>query len=257
MAMILLKKMKEYGSNIQKLADYLVTIQDREKRTIQAHVLIELMRQIHPNMRDGQDYSQKLWDDLYIMANFRLEVDSPFSPPSPESVGRKPLRVPYTQKDLKYKQYGKNILILIEKATEVTNKDEKLAFISYLIRLMKTFYGTWNRDNPDENVVFMQLEEMSKGRLREEINYLRQNGLVESNPRDKGTNQDRSRTQSNGGQRTFGQGQSRNNSGGGTGSNNTNRGNNIRNQNNNNSGGNNPNRDRDRFKRNPNPKRSK
>jgi Domain of unknown function (DUF4290) len=254
--------MKEYGSNIQKLADYLVTIEDREKRTIQAHVLIELMRQIHPNMRDGQDYSQKLWDDLYIMAGFRLEVASAFTPPAPESVGKRPMQVPYTQKLLKYKQYGKNILVLIDKAVNVVDKDEKLAFVSYLIKLMKTFYGTWNRDNPDENVVFMQLEEMSEGRLRTEINHIRQNGLIDANPRDKSSNQDRSRSQSNGGQRNFGQ--NRNNGGsnnsGSSNSSNNNRGNNIRNQNSggssNNSGSSNGGgsreRDRDRFKANTN-----
>ena len=254
-----IKNMKEYGSNVQKLADYLVTIEDREKRTIQAHVLIELMRQIHPNMRDGQDYSQKLWDDLYIMAGFKLEVASAFTPPSPDSVGKKPMQVPYTQKLLKYKQYGKNIIVLIDKAVNVTDKDEKLAFVSYLIKLMKTFYGTWNRDNPDENVVFMQLEEMSEGRLRAEINHIRQNGLVDSNPRDKSSGQDRSRSQSNGGQRNFGQ--SRANSGSSnSNSNNSNRGNNIRNQNSggnsssnnsgSNGGGGSRDRDRDRFKAN-------
>ena len=248
--------MKEYGSNVQKLADYLVTIEDREKRTIQAHVLIELMRQIHPNMRDGQDYSQKLWDDLYIMAGFRLEVASAFTPPPPESVGKKPMQVPYTQKLLKYKQYGKNIIVLIDKAVNVVDKDEKLAFVSYLVRLMKSFYGTWNRDNPDENVVFMQLEEMSEGRLRTEINHIRQNGLVDSNPRDKSSGQDRSRSQSSSGQRNFGQ--NRPNSGSGTNTNNNNRGNNIRNQNNGSNSGNSSNNgssgssnnSRDRFKAN-------
>ncbi len=246
--------MKEYGSNIQKLADYLVTIEDQEKRTIQAHVLIELMRQIHPNMRDGQDYSQKLWDDLYIMAGFRLEVASSFTPPSPESVGKKPMQVPYTQKLLKYKQYGKNMLVLIDKAVNVVDRDEKLAFVSYLIRLMKTFYGTWNRDNPDENVVFMQLEEMSEGRLRAEINHLRQNGLVDSNPRDKSNNQDRSRSQSNGGQRNFGQNRNNGGNSSSTNANGNNRGNNIRNQNNGGNGnsgnGSSRERDRDRFKAN-------
>ncbi len=183
--------MKEYGSNVQKLADYLAKIEETEKRTLYAHILVELMRQIHPNMRDGQDYSQKLWDDLYIMTGFKLDVQSPFPPPSPESVGKKPTQVPYTQKDFKYKQYGKNMLILIEKAINTENQEEKLAFISYLVRQMKTFYSVWNKDTPEDRVIFGQLEEMSGGRLREELAHLRQNGLVESIPRDKSNNQDR------------------------------------------------------------------
>lgn len=229
--------LKEYGSNVQKLADYLVSIHDREKRTLQAHILVELMRQIHPNMRDGQDYSQKLWDDLYIMTDFKLDVDSPFPPPSPEAVGKKPLQVPYPQVHFRYKQYGKSMLLLVEKAIKCEDKEEKLAFISYLIRQMRTFYSAWNRDNPEDVVVFEQLEEISKGKLTEELNYLRQNGLVESTPRDKGTNVERyQRNMQN--QQRF----NRNN--------NNNNNNNKRNNNSgtNNNGGNNNNR-RDRFKK--------
>jgi hypothetical protein len=70
--------MKEYGTNVQKLVDYILSVQDKEKRTKYAYLLVELMRQVHPNMRDNQDYSNKLWDDLYIMSNFKLDVDSPF-----------------------------------------------------------------------------------------------------------------------------------------------------------------------------------
>ena len=232
--------MKEYGSNVQKLADYLVSIPDREKRTLQAHILVELMRQIHPNMRDGQDYSQKLWDDLYIMTNFKLEVESPFAPPSPEAVGKKPLQVPYNQTYIRYKQYGKNLLLLIDKAINCTDREEKLAFISYLIRQMRTFYNTWNKDNPDDNVVFTQLDEMSKGRLKEELDYLRQNGLVDSAPRDKGTNVERyQRNLQSGGRGNFP-------------NNNRDRNNNNNNRPNSN---NNNNRNRDKFRNNKNNKR--
>ncbi len=240
--------MKEYGSNVQKLADYLVNLPDREKRTLYAHILVELMRQIHPNMRDGQDYSQKLWDDLYIMTNFKLDVESPFAPPSAEAVGKKPLRVPYSQAQIRFKQYGKNLLLLIEKAVNCSDRDEKLAFISYLIRQMRTFYNTWNKDNPDDNVVFMQLDEMSQGRLREELAYLRQNGLVESTPRDKGTNVERYQRNLHSGRGNF-----QNNNRDRHNNNNRNAGSNSGNNNNNNN--NNRNRDRDKFRNNKNNRR--
>ena len=241
--------MKEYGSNVQKLADYLVDLQDREKRTLYAHILVELMRQIHPNMRDGQDYSQKLWDDLYIMTNFELDVDSPFPPPSPEAVGKKPLQVPYNQSHIRYKQYGKNLLLLVQKAIDCSDKEEKLAFISYLIRQMRTFYNTWNKDNPDDNIVFTQLDEVSQGRLKEELAYLRQNGLVESTPRDKGTNVERYQRNLQNNQRS------------GFNSNNPNRDRNNNNNRNSNSNNNNNNRnrdrdrDRDKFRNNKNNRR--
>ncbi|MFN8344526.1 MAG: DUF4290 domain-containing protein [Spirosomataceae bacterium] len=240
--------MKEYGSNVQKLADYLISLPDREKRTLHAHILVELMRQIHPNMRDGQDYSQKLWDDLYIMTNFKLDVDSPFPPPSAEAVGKKPLQVPYPQLYIRFRQYGKNLLLLIEKAINCSDREEKLAFISYLIRQMRTFYNTWNKDNPDDNVVFSQLDEMSQGRLKEELAYLRQNGLVESTPRDKGTNVERyQRNLQNNGRNNF-----QNNSNRERNPNNNNRNAGPNNNNNNN---NNRNRDRDKFRNNKNNRR--
>lgn len=241
--------MKEYGSNVQKLADYLVNIQDREKRTLYAHILVELMRQIHPNMRDGQDYSQKLWDDLYIMTNFKLDVDSPFPPPSPEAVGKKPLQVPYSQSAIRYKQYGKSLLLLVEKAINCSDREEKLAFISYLIRQMRTFYNTWNKDNPDDNVVFTQLDEISKGHLSEELAYLRQNGLVESTPRDKGTNVERYQRNLQNNQRNFNNNNNRDRN------NNNNRSNNNNNNNNNNNSNNNNNRNRDKFRNNKNNRR--
>ena len=107
--------MKEYGSNVQKLADYIKGIEDREKRTLYAHILVELMRQIHPHMKDNQDYSNKLWDDLYIMSHFELDVDSPYPAPSKDVLGRKPLTVEYNQNNLKFRHYGRNIELLIDK----------------------------------------------------------------------------------------------------------------------------------------------
>lgn len=184
--------MKEYGSNVEKLAEYLISIEDREKRTRFAYVLVELMRQIHPQMRDGQDYTNKLWDDLYIISNFKLDVDAPYLPPSPELIGKKPLTVPYNNHDLRYRNYGHNINLLIDKAIATPDQDDKIAFVSYLVRLMKTFFVSM-RDIADDGAVLEHLEVLSKGQLKVEIAFIRQNGLVESTPRDRGSSSARDR----------------------------------------------------------------
>lgn len=177
--------MKEYGSNVQKLVDYIITIPDREKRTKHAHILVELMRQIHPNMRDGIDYSKKLWDDLYIMANFDLDVDSPFPAPPKEILGKKPKQIPYSQNQLKHRYYGRNLELLVLKAMLTENLDERKAFISYLVRLMKNFFQTWNKDTIETESCLQQILELSGFQLQKEIDDLRANGLVEdANPRD-------------------------------------------------------------------------
>ncbi|MCF0053212.1 DUF4290 domain-containing protein [Dyadobacter chenwenxiniae] len=187
--------MKEYGSNVQKLADHIVKMEDKAKRNLYAHILVELMRQIHPNMRDNQDYTNKLWDDLYIISGFELDVDSPFPPPSPEALGKKPLKVGYNQQNLMYRHYGRNIDLLLEKAINTENQEDKLAFVSYIFRLMRSFFNTWNKDNPEDNVLLGQLEQLSKGHLKEEIDYIRANGPIEAAPKDRNNsgNQERNR----------------------------------------------------------------
>jgi hypothetical protein len=189
--------LKEYGSNVQKLADHIVKMEDKAKRNLYAHILIELMRQIHPNMRDNQDYTNKLWDDLYIISGFELDVDSPFPPPSKEALGKKPLKVGYNQQNLTYRHYGRNIELLLEKAVQTENKEDRLAFVSYIFRLMRSFFNAWNKDNPEDHVLLGQLEQLSKGALTEEIDYIRQNGPVDAAPKDRNNNGGQERNRGN------------------------------------------------------------
>ncbi len=169
---------------------YIVDLDDREQRTRYAHILVELMRQIHPAMRDGQDYSNKLWDDLYILSGFQLDVDSPYPPPSPESLGKAPQRVPYnTHPTLRYKHFGHNIDLLIAKAVGLTDADERRAFVSYLVRLMRSFYTIWNKENVEDETIFQSLLDISKSQLYDDVQLIRAEGLIESNPRERGGDQ--------------------------------------------------------------------
>jgi hypothetical protein len=182
--------LKEYGSNVQKMVRYIVALDDREQRTRYAHILVELMRQIHPAMRDGQDYSNKLWDDLYILSGFQLDVDSPYPPPSPESLGKAPQRVPYnTHPTLRYKHFGHNIDLLVAKAAALTDADERRAFVSYLVRLMRSFYTIWNKENVEDETIYQSLLDISKSELYDDIQLIRAEGLIESNPRERGNDQ--------------------------------------------------------------------
>lgn len=177
--------MKEYGSNIQKLVEHVISVPDKEKRTKHAHILIELMRQIHPQMRDGSDYSKKLWDDLYIMANFDLDVDSPYPPPPKEILGKKPATMPYRQTHLKHKFYGRNIELLVLKAVLTESFDERKAFVSYLVKLMQGFFLTWNKDTIQTDTVLQQILVLSEYKLQAEVDAIRTEGLVpDANPKD-------------------------------------------------------------------------
>jgi hypothetical protein len=170
--------MKEYGSSVQKLVDYILTVGDREKRTKYAFIMIELMKQIHPGMKDNtQDYSKKLWDDLYILSNFKLDVVGPFPPPSPESVGRAPKKVNYNQHHLKFKHYGRNVELLILRAMAEEKLEDKKILVAYIARLMKGFYVTWNKESVDDKVIWQNIKEMSENMLSVVVDELSQENL--------------------------------------------------------------------------------
>lgn len=171
---------KEYGRNVQKLAAHLLTIDERDKRTRLAHALIELMREIHPNMREGQDYTMKLWDDLYILTGFNLDVDSPFPPPEKAALGKKPQLVPYPTHEFRYKQYGYQVVQMVEKAIAITNPEEQLRAVGYIGRLMKAFNQTWTEKIIEDEVIIQQLREMSRGRLEIDLQTARTEGLFEA-----------------------------------------------------------------------------
>lgn len=175
--------MKEYGTNVQKLVDYILKVEDREKRTKYAYLLTELMRQVHPNMRDAQDYTNKLWDDLYIMSGFKLDVDSPFAPPPIDAVGKRPKLVPYNMHNLKFKHYGRNIELLIEKAINAPTEEEQIITVAYVSRLMRAFYTAWNKEIVEDTVIYNQLDDLSKGKLKKIIEIVKNEGILEGSPR--------------------------------------------------------------------------
>lgn len=171
--------LKEYGQNIQKIVDWILTIEDKEQRTRYAYICIELMRQLNPSIKDAQEHTEKLWDHLFIMSQFKLDVDSPYPMPDPSILGRKPLPVPYNQNNLRFKHYGKNIELLIEAAKQKTDPEEKEAAIVYIIRLMKKYYITWNKDTVEDEVILEHLHILSKGQLNLSIERVKEGRLLE------------------------------------------------------------------------------
>lgn len=172
--------LKEYGRNIQKIVDYLLTIEDKDRRSRFAKTLIELMKQINPTMKDAQDYYGKLWDHLYIMSDFKLDVDSPFPMPEKSILDKRPMRVDYNMHSLHFKHYGRNIELLIKKAIELESQEDKDAAILYIGRLMKRFYSAWNKENIEDEVIVEHLINMSNKKLYIDVEKVKAEGLFDS-----------------------------------------------------------------------------
>lgn len=205
--------LKEYGKNIQKLVDYIKTVPEDEKRTEYAYALVELMKQLNPLLKTESD--QKLWDDMYIMSDFELEVNGPFPMPPKELLGKKPQPIGYPEGEVRFKHYGRNIEKLIEKAIEIEDDDEQEAALIYIGQLMRSFHSTWNRENFDDAIIIDDIKTLSKGKLHIDLEKVKENGLFETSMRrDFKTNvaTPQNTSSNNSGRRNYGGGKRRNNS---------------------------------------------
>jgi len=170
--------LKEYGKNIQRLVDYITAIEDRDKRTQSAYAAIEIIKQLNPTVKQEND--QKIWDDLYIMSDFKLEVDAPFPMPEKELLGKKPLPIGYPKGEVRFKHYGRNIEKLIEGAIQLEDNEEQESAIIFIGQLMRSFHSTWNRENFDDAIILDDIKTLSKGKLHIDLEKVKENGLFES-----------------------------------------------------------------------------
>jgi hypothetical protein len=171
--------LKEYGRNVQKLIEYIRSIPDKEKRTELAYTLIELIKQLTPTIKEQGDDPQRLWDDLYIIADFDLDVNNPFPVPEREILFKKPMTMEYPQGEVRFKHYGKNIEKLVKEALKKEDPQEREDAIIYLGKLMKTFYGNWNKEPLDDSVILKDIQAMSGGALNMTIDKVREDNLFE------------------------------------------------------------------------------
>ena len=156
----------EYGRNVQKMVDYLKTIEDREKRNEQARTVIKVMEIINPAVHLQDDYEHKLWDHLHIISGFDLDVDSPYPVPAPESLNEEPLPVPIQKKPIKAVHYGRNIENIIELIALTEDGEIKTAMIRSLAIYMRQQYLIWNKDTVADETIFQDIERLSDYRIK-------------------------------------------------------------------------------------------
>lgn len=155
----------EYGRHLQKLIDQATAIADKEERNKAARYIISVMGSLNPHLRDVPDFQHKLWDQLFIMSNFNLDVDSPYPIPSKDILTQKPDRLKYPQNFPKYRFYGNNIKYMIDVANSWEESELKNALVLVIANHMKKCYLSWNKDTVTDEVIFEHLLELSDGKL--------------------------------------------------------------------------------------------
>ncbi|RZK04147.1 MAG: DUF4290 domain-containing protein [Flavobacterium sp.] len=176
----------EYGRHLQKLIDQATLIEDREQRNKAAKYIINVMGTLNPHLRDVPDFQHKLWDQIFIMSDFRLDVDSPYPIPSREVLQLRPDPLNYPQNFPKYRFYGNNIKYMIDVANKWEESELKSALIKVIANHMKKSYLSWNKDTVKDDVIFEHLYELSGGKINmlgsaEEL--LNTNDLMRTNQR--------------------------------------------------------------------------
>ena len=174
-------KLREYGRNVQNLVLHLKGITDKEERSKKANTLVELMKLINPDLnKESTENDQKIWDDLHIISDFELEIDSPFPKPDKEVLAKKPDRLKYYSNEIKYRHYGRSVELLIDQAIALEDSKEQEGAVVALGRLMKGFYQTWNKDAIEDEQILKNIKQMSGGKLDINIETVKELGLFDS-----------------------------------------------------------------------------
>lgn len=156
----------EYGRNVQKMIEYVKSIEDRDERNRQAQAVIDVMEIINPQVHLQENYKHKLWDHMFIIADFDLDVDSPYPMPEVSELFTQPGQIPINKKPVKATYYGRNIESFIDLVAEKEEGEVKTAMIRSLANYMRQQYLTWNKDTVTEDTIFQDIERLSDGRIK-------------------------------------------------------------------------------------------
>jgi hypothetical protein len=158
-------KIAEYGRNVQKMVDHIKTLPDKEERTHAAQTLINIMVTLNPGLKEQSEYKHKLWDHLYIIADYDLDVDSPYDPPLPLEQVAKPQKPAYSSNHIKYRFYGKNVERMINRASEMEEGPAKKEFVNAMASFMKMAHRVWNEDKVPDEIIINHIKELSQGKV--------------------------------------------------------------------------------------------
>ncbi len=157
--------MREYGRHIQKMVEYLLTLEDKEERQKNAYAVIELMGFLNPHLKNVEDFRHKLWDHLFLISDFTLDVNSPYPIPTRETLKAKPEVLAYPKKYPKHNHLGKNIEVVIDKALKEENPEKKQGFANSIAYYMKLTYSNWHKELVHDDTIQAELSSITKGEL--------------------------------------------------------------------------------------------
>ncbi len=179
--------LREYGRNFHKLVDHINGIKEKEKRNELSKTLVDMMKVTHPSLGDQSELEAKLWDDLYIMSDYSLDIESPFPKPEKKSKVGASDRLHYPKSKIRYRHYGKKIELLIDEACKLKKEEDKEAAVIHIGKIMKSFFGMWNKESIDNKVIVENIKELSNNKLTIDIEKVKELNLFHKVTRERGS----------------------------------------------------------------------
>ena len=158
-------RMPEYGRIVLQMVEQMKEIPDRAKRSEQAGAIVKVMERLNPQVHQQENWNQKLWDHLYMIAGYDLDIDAPFPAPVPEVVNSRPETIPLNTRPIKARHYGRNIESIIDLIATEPEGEIKTAMIRSLAIYMRQQYLIWNKDTVADRTIFQDIERLSGGRV--------------------------------------------------------------------------------------------
>jgi len=157
--------MREYGRHIQKMIEYLLTLEDRETRQRNAYAVIELMGFLNPHLKNVEDFRHKLWDHLFLISDFKLDVESPYPIPTRETLKARPKPLRYPKRYPKFAHLGKNLELVVNKALKEENPEKRQGFGNAVAYYMKLAYSNWHKETVHDDAIQSELASITEGQL--------------------------------------------------------------------------------------------
>ncbi len=157
--------MREYGRHIQRMVEYVLTIENKEKRNDQVKVIIEIMGALNPHLKNVEDFRHMLWDHLFFISDFKLDVDSPYPIPEKETYKAKTQPMGYPKRYPKYSHLGKNLETIIDKALKEEDSEKKAGFAHSIAYYMKLSYSNWHKELVQDEAIRSELNSITGGEL--------------------------------------------------------------------------------------------
>lgn len=158
-------KITDYGRNVAKLIDYCKTLDDRDERNKMAETIIDVMAHVNPKVKERTDYRHILWDHMMLIANYELDVDSPYPIEHEEDAILHPHPIKHQESNIHYRHYGRALEDMVKAVAEMEDSPERQKIVSQIAHTMKRQYLQWNRETVEDELIVEQLTELSGGRL--------------------------------------------------------------------------------------------